>query len=439
MSELRPAISQPSFSSGWETVCIGKLAIRVGSGATPFGGSDVYTESGVTFIRSQNVKNSGLSLEDVAFIDQNTHERMMASAVEPADVLLNITGASIGRCCFLPDGIGPANVNQHVCAIRLPKPDFDDAKFLASVLTSHIGQSQIARFNAGGNREGLNYKQLRSFKVPWPPKSTRIAIAEILTAIDEAILQTEALIEKSQRLKEGLMHDLLTRGVTPDGHLRPTYAQAPHLYQSSPLGWIPKDWSCDRLENLTLKIVDGVHSTPTYASHGVPFVTVKNLTSSDGIEFKNINYVAERDHREFIKRADPRTGDVLVTKDGTLGVARLVESGHPEFSIFVSVALLRPMSQRVIPETVRAFFASGSYERQLGGLSAGSGLKHIHLEHFRRFLLPLPPLREQEEIATVTASINERLKAERLTLANFRQQKQGLMHDLLTGRVRVTA
>jgi type I restriction enzyme S subunit len=120
---------------------IDQLAIRVGSGVTPTGGSEVYVDSGVIFIRSQNVTNSGLFLGDVAFIDDKTHQRMSSSALHPFDVLLNITGASIGRCCFVPADLGPANVNQHVCAIRLAEPNLGDACFLSATLASHIGST----------------------------------------------------------------------------------------------------------------------------------------------------------------------------------------------------------------------------------------------------------------------------------------------------------
>lgn len=145
----------------WESPKIGSIASHVGSGLTPRGGSEVYKTQGVLFIRSQNVTFEGLKLNDVAYIDPQTHESMKRSEVFAHDVLLNITGASIGRCCPLPSGLGATNVNQHVCVIRLPHPSREDATFLSSVLASHIGQSQIDRLNAGSNRQGLNYQQLR--------------------------------------------------------------------------------------------------------------------------------------------------------------------------------------------------------------------------------------------------------------------------------------
>jgi len=194
----------------WEVPSIGSLAIHIGSGSTPTGGSKVYQSEGIMFIRSQNVTFEGLLLDDIAFIDMQTHKRMKRSEVFTHDVLLNITGASIGRCCLLLPNINLANVNQHVCAIRLPNPTYEDSLFLSTVLASYIGQSQINRLNAGGNREGLNYKQLRSFIIPWPPKEERISIAKRIDAYNNLVRTEEMYLSKLKLYKNGLMHDLLT-------------------------------------------------------------------------------------------------------------------------------------------------------------------------------------------------------------------------------------
>jgi type I restriction enzyme S subunit len=194
----------------WEVRLIDSLAIRVGSGITPTGGSEVYLTEGVIFVRSQNVMFEGLDLSDVAYIDNTTHRLMAGSELFEFDVLLNITGASIGRCCYLPSGLGPTNSNQHVCCIRLPDANKPDAKFLSSVLSSPIGQNQIFRLNAGGNREGLNYQQLRSFVVPWPSDAERNRIAKRLVAIENQLSNEETLLAKLSLHKSGLMQDLLT-------------------------------------------------------------------------------------------------------------------------------------------------------------------------------------------------------------------------------------
>jgi type I restriction enzyme S subunit len=204
---------------GTNVTTISGLASYVGSGITPRGGSRVYRAEGVLFLRSQNVTLDGLALDDVAYIDERTHHMMSRSEVHANDVLLNITGASIGRSCPVPENLGPANVNQHVCIIRLTSPRVEDAVLLSSVLQSDFGQRQIDRLNAGSNRQGLNYQQLRSISVPWPASSgERARIAGTVLALDSQIRTEEISLAKLQKIRTGLVHDLLT-GSVPVGPL----------------------------------------------------------------------------------------------------------------------------------------------------------------------------------------------------------------------------
>ena len=194
----------------WEIVKVDDIAEYVGSGITPRGGESVYEAHGVLFIRSQNVQFGGLELHDVAYIPERIHLMMQRSEVCENDVLLNITGASIGRCCRVPKINGRSNVNQHVCIIRLH--DVTEAKsgFLAAVFESDIGQHQIARLNAGGNREGLNYKQVRSFLIPWPKTPYEFdRLNETLKVIIDQINQWQFSLEKLHSIKAALIKDLL--------------------------------------------------------------------------------------------------------------------------------------------------------------------------------------------------------------------------------------
>lgn len=193
------------------SVAIDMLASKVGSGVTPTGGSEVYTSYGVTFVRSQNVLNESIELSDVAFITNEIHAGMAASKLQVHDVLLNITGASIGRCCTFPEGIGEANVNQHVCIIRLHNPCQADAALLAALICSEFGQRELNKQISGGNREGLNYQQVRAMALPWPQDAAiRAEMAAVLQAAKSEIEELEAEVMKLQQQKQGLMHDLLT-------------------------------------------------------------------------------------------------------------------------------------------------------------------------------------------------------------------------------------
>src|SRR5205085_8479783 len=127
------------------------------------------------------------------------------------------------------------------------------------------------------------------------------------------------------------------------------------------------------------KVVDGVHRKPKYFTAGIPFVTVRNLTAGPGISFEKLNYVSEADHTEFSKRTDVQRGDILISKDGTLGVVRVVRT-DTVFSIFVSVALVKPVNYEY-SDYLGMAMSSLPVQRQM--VPKGSGLQHIHLEDLR--------------------------------------------------------
>jgi type I restriction enzyme S subunit len=148
---------------------------KIGSGVTPSGGATSYLDVGIPLLRSQNVHFDGLRLDDVAYISEETHEEMSGTKLRERDVLLNITGASIGRCSFVPDGFGEGNVNQHVCIIR-PAAKLD-YKFLTYCLSAPWGQDQILSSFTGASRQGLGQRDLGEIRVPLPPRPEQQRIA----------------------------------------------------------------------------------------------------------------------------------------------------------------------------------------------------------------------------------------------------------------------
>lgn len=195
----------------WEYKNIGSLIAYLGSGVTPRGGSKIYKKEGILLIRSQNVYPGYFELDDVAFIDEEINNTMLRSEIFEYDVLLNITGASIGRCVYVPKGFYKANVNQHVCAIRLQNKTENKAAFLQAFLNSIYGQNQIIRFNAGGNREGLNYSQIKAMELPWPNNEQEFErIRIIIEKADNYLNVNQNNLTKLQSLKAGLMQDLLS-------------------------------------------------------------------------------------------------------------------------------------------------------------------------------------------------------------------------------------
>lgn len=192
----------------WAEERLANCVTKVGSGITPSGGGVVYKTTGRVFVRSQNIGNGNLLLDDVAFIDENTHQSFFSTEIFDHDVLLNITGASIGRCAVADNRVVGGNVNQHVCIIRVTEAL--DPHFLKAYLLSEFGQNQIDSFQAGGNRQGLNFEQIKSFRVPLPSTREQRRISAVMRDVDREIEQLTSTQNELQSQKKGLMQQLLT-------------------------------------------------------------------------------------------------------------------------------------------------------------------------------------------------------------------------------------
>ena len=197
----------------WEVKRLKHLAGKIGSGKTPKGGAEVYVDEGTMLIRSQNVHFEGLRLSDVVYIDAATDAEMVGSRVIEGDVLLNITGASLGRCCTACLDGSNANVNQHVCIIR-PDQQRDIPSFLAYSVESDSVQDQIFNNENGVSRDALNFEQIGDLVLARPPVVEQQAIG---CRLDRESAKLEALIERIQdaikHLKE-LRTALISAAVT---------------------------------------------------------------------------------------------------------------------------------------------------------------------------------------------------------------------------------
>lgn len=212
MNQTIPPLRFSRFKEEFHKVKLGQLTSKVGSGSTPKGGASAYVPIGIPLIRSQNVRDGYLDQTDTVKIDLATHSKMKGSHVHPNDVLLNITGASIGRSCVVPESFIEGNVNQHVCIIR-PKNQQLHSPFLNYYLSSSYGQKQIDISQAGGGREGLNFEAIKSFNVPIPCAQEQQKIAAFLTSVDTKISQ---LTEKHLLLKEykkGVMQQIFSQKI----------------------------------------------------------------------------------------------------------------------------------------------------------------------------------------------------------------------------------
>ena len=201
----KPKIRFKGYQEDWEQRKLGNITVKIGSGKTPLGGKSAYVETGIPLIRSQNVNGDKVDFADIVYIDEATDELMANSRVYTNDVLLNITGASIGRSAVY-EGLESANVNQHVCIIRPTEGHQPD--FIQLNLSSDNGQKQIDASQAGGGREGLNFQEIGKMQFSFPSLNEQKAIGRYFNCLDHLITLHQRKREEMKTLKKYMLQKM---------------------------------------------------------------------------------------------------------------------------------------------------------------------------------------------------------------------------------------
>ena len=200
-------------------------------------------------------------------------------------------------------------------------------------------------------------------------------------------------------------------------------------YKETILGVFPENWAIKQLRDVCNKVTDGTHGTPKEKSEGYPFVTAKNITNGK-LDFTEISYISEKDHRKIISRSKPEKGDILFTHIGTIGQVVEVDVDF-EFSI-KNVALFKPnndiMSNRYFKYSLESKVVQNFIKRILqGGVQ-----QYLGLGTLRGFNIPVPPLSEQKRIASILSSVDKSIKKTDEVIEETKELKKGLMQELLT-------
>ena len=336
--------------------------------------------------------------------------------------------------------VGTTNrADQDYCIGRglgavMAKPGQADNVFLLNAINQNL--SYLHRRSQGSTFLAISSSDLLSMPVAAPDLPFQQRVAEILSTVDEAIEQTEALIAKTQAIKAGLMHDLFTRGVLPNGHLRPPREEAPQLYKQSPLGWIPREWEVWPCSELTDLITVGIVIRPAeyYVTEGVPAFRSANIRE-EGIDPSDLVYITPQSN-SLLAKSQVRAGDVLSVRTGYPGTSVVVP---PEYAGANCIDLLisRPSNRlrsAFLASWINSSFGKEQVLRKQGGLAQ----QHFNVGELRDLLVILPSVPEQDEIVFRLSSVDEKLAEERNLTRKYAALKRGLMNDLLTGRVRVT-
>ena len=290
-------------------------------------------------------------------------------------------------------------------------------------------------FVQDGALPSVNQEQIASIKTPNINKDEQHRIAEILDTIDEAIQKTEALISKLKAMKQGLLHDLLTRGLDENGKLRDPKAH-PEQFKDSPLGRIPREWVIQELGKAAPKIQDGTHFSPKTTSGPFRYLTSKNIRFGY-LDLSDCGWISEKEHEAIYSRCDVRYGDVLLTKDGANTGNAAINNLNEPVSLLSSVAFIRCDDRTLHSEYVFHYLLSPGCQQRIKDLMSGNAITRLTLERIKSFVIPLPGIKEQLRIIQPLNSHDTRIRTEEQYRDKLKLQKKGLMHDLLTGKVSV--
>lgn len=257
-------------------------------------------------------------------------------------------------------------------------------------------------------------------------------VAGILTNIDCAIEQTEAIIAKQQRIKTGLMQDLLTKGIDEHGNIR---SEATHEFKDSPLGRIPVEWDIKSLENLSSDVVDCPHTTPHFSPEGN--LVIRTFNIKDGQFCGDAYYVSEAEYKDRVSRLLPEVGDIVFTREAPVGEAFVIPQGM-RLCLGQRTMLVRLRGEMLDPD----YFVDTVYSKEMrvrfDWMVGGTTNPHLNVADVRRLTIKTPPVEEQQLISKTFRWIRAAMKKTQESKQKLEVTKQGVMHDLLTGKVRVT-
>ena len=427
----------------WPVVNLGDIAVKIGSGATPRGGSDTYLESRLKYalIRSQNVFDRWFDRSGLAFISDEQASALKQVSVRPGDLLLNITGDGItfSRCCVTPEDVLPACVNQHVSIVRV-NPKLAEPGYVLGFLTHPVVKSYIESFNAGGSRRAITKGHIESFCLPLPPLEEQKNIARVLDTLDDKVELNRRMNETLEAMARAIFKSWFVDfdpvrakagGRQPFGMDAATAALFPNSFQDSPIGKIPKGWKASPLPEV-------VEINPSYL-----------LAKGKETAYLDMANVPTRGHRpngwitrEFVSGSRFMNGDTLLAR-----ITPCLENGKSAFVDFLKVGevgwgstefiVLRPRD----PLPPEYGYCLARYENfrdfAIQNMTGSSGRQRVPTNCFDQYWVSVPTEIIAQKFGRIVRLLFAKVKAnseESATLATIRDV---LLPKLISGEIRV--
>lgn len=356
------------------------------------------------------------------------------------------TPALVGESCYVRDPHPSLFLPDRLWQLKPKDRSIINMRWLSFMLQSAAYRRHVEVHATGtsGSMKNLPKSKLFALPVSYPALAEQIKIARILDTLDTAIHETEAIIAKLRAVKQGLLHDLLTRGIDANGELRPPQIDATHLYKESQLGWIPQGWEIFQLNDLAESLVDGPFGSNLKTAHyvenpGVRVIRLQNILP-DEFDDSQQAFISER-HAMLLSRNRVVGGDVLIASLGDanypVGRSCCYPAELPDAVNKADCFRFRA-NTRCRNEFVMFSMNGAAARKQVRGYEQGVTMKRINLGNLRRIEIALPSISEQDLIVERLQVAQRQIEVAALEHKKLCNKKTGLMDDLLTGRVRVT-
>ncbi|RHD69172.1 restriction endonuclease subunit S [Phocaeicola vulgatus] len=389
----------------WEWTTIGNLCSKIGSGSTPKGSN--YSSEGVLFFRSQNVHNDGILLDDIKYISDEVHQSMIGTEVLPNDLLLNITGGSLGRCAIVPNEIDKGNVSQHVCILR---PIIISSNYFhALILSTFFSKSMKI---TGSGREGLPKYNLEQMMFPLPPLAEQ---HRIVTEIERWFFLIDIIESSKEDLQTAIKQaknkilDLAIHGklVPQDPNDEPASELLKRINPKAEITCdnghytfdVPSGWITTNLGSI-FNVVSAKRILKSDWKHsGVPFYRAREIAklSIYGL-VDNELYISEEHYNSLKEKFPvPKASDIMISAVGTIGKCYIVKESDKFYYKDASVLCLCNDYQ-INTKYIYHIMRSEYMLKQMYDNSKGTTVDTITIEKAKQYILPLPPLAEQQRI-----------------------------------------
>lgn len=384
-----------------------------------------HVEGGIPYIKTGDMSGDRLPTDGLARTSPKIASRYPRSTVRAGELVYSIR-ASVGSIHRVPFELDGANLTQGTARIAPNKSI--DAEFLLRALRSYSCQNWVNFRTKGTTYKEITLATLRQVPVPLPSLSEQRAIAATLSDVDALIAALDRLIAKKRDIKQAAMQELLT------GKRRLPGFKCGKGYKHTEVGVIPADWDVRTLQDICRVIVDGTHFTPKYVNDGIPFYSVENVTANN---FSDTKFISQKEHAELTKRCKPEKDDILLTRIGSLGDTKLID-WNVDASIYVSLALLK-LGKIANPNYVYQYTKFRQFVQDIEKRSLMNATpKKINMGNIGIVPIPLPPtLKEQCAISEVLSDMDAEIAALEARRDKTRSLKQGMMQELLTGRIRL--